>query len=276
MKVTMAPSAGFCRGVKKAVYEAKLIAAKNDEPVYTDGPLIHNRQMMAELSKAGVNETDNPGELKGKTLIIRAHGIPPERRAWLKQLDLNLFDATCPDVARIQALIRKHVRQGAQIVIFGDKGHSEVVGLLGYAEGHGYVVETIEDIEQLPRLHKVCMVAQSTQLPAHYQQMADVLRQRFPNLIVLDTICESTRRRQSEIEELAKECDVIVVVGGHHSANTVRLVKLAQSLRPTIHIETSAELNAGMFDGYQHVALTGGASTPDHILQEVKSWIEKI
>lgn len=273
MKVLTAQSAGFCRGVHRAVQRACELAAAG-APVYSDGPLIHNRQMMAELRRNGVIECDDPAKIDHGTLIIRAHGIPPTRRHWLQKLPVHLVDATCPDVARIQAWIRKYARQGYDIVIYGDVGHAEVIGLLGYAEGCGHVVGEPAEVAALPILRRICLVAQSTQFPGAYAKVAAAIRERFPDTIVLDTICESTCRRQREMEALARDCDAIVVVGGLHSANTLRLVALARELRPTVHIETAAELHPEDFRGVKQVCLTGGASTPLFVLAEAQRRLE--
>ncbi len=275
MRVIVAPSSGFCRGVKNAVTRAHECAALRG-PVYTDGPLIHNRQMMESLAKEGVLETEEPESLAaGASLVIRAHGIAPERRAFLRSLPLELVDATCPDVARIQSQIRTHARQGMSVLIYGDHGHAEVVGLLGFAEGRGRVVSSLEEVAALPALTgEVCLVAQSTQFPFAYAEIAAAVRQRFPNARVLDTICDATKNRQREIEQLEETCDVLVVVGGHHSANTLRLVELARTFKPTFHIETAAELRRENFAGCRCAGLTGGASTPDFLLDETRRTLE--
>jgi 4-hydroxy-3-methylbut-2-enyl diphosphate reductase len=270
MEIVTAQSAGFCRGVHRAVQRARELAAVG-APVFSDGPLIHNPQMMAELRRDGVMEADDPAQLGSGTLIIRAHGIAPDRRRWLQTLPVRLVDATCPDVARIQAWIRKYARQGHDIVIYGDAGHAEVTGLLGYAEGRGHVVGGPEGVSALPVMRRVCLVSQSTQFPADYAAVAAALCRRFPDAVVLDTICESTCRRQHEVEELARQCEVIVVVGGRHSANTLRLVSLARSLRPTLHIETADELQPDDFRTAGRVGLTGGASTPPFVLEAVRA-----
>jgi 4-hydroxy-3-methylbut-2-enyl diphosphate reductase len=283
MNVIVAPSAGFCRGVRNAVTRARAcaenVSAISHQPlaIYTDGPLIHNKQMMAELAREGVAETDAPEKLAaGSTLVIRAHGIAPERRAFLRSLPLELVDATCPDVARIQSQIRLHARQGATVLIYGDHGHAEVVGLLGFAEGRGYVVGSVEEVAILgtPALPDVCLVSQSTQFPFAYAEIAVAIRARFPSAIVLDTICDATKNRQREVEQLATQCDALVVVGGHHSANTLRLVELARTFKPTFHIETATELRRENFCAFGCVGLTAGASTPDFLLDEARKTLE--
>ena len=135
MEVILAKSAGFCWGVSRAVNKARSLVGEGN--VYTDGPLIHNEEMMRRLEAEGIRESGAEPLIAGSKLLIRAHGIPPERREHLRSSDANIVDTTCPDVAKIQGLIRKHARLGYNIVIYGDKGHAEVTGLLGYAEGNG-------------------------------------------------------------------------------------------------------------------------------------------
>ena len=274
MNVRVAESAGFCRGVRNAVARARECAQTGR--VFTDGPLIHNRQMMALLAQGGVAEAGAPETLPpGSTLVVRAHGIAPGRRAFLQSLPLALVDATCPDVARIQSQIRAHARRGMDILIYGDHGHAEVEGLLGFAEGRGRVVDSLAELEALPESDRpVCLVAQSTQFPFAYAEIAAAARRRFPDARVLDTVCDATKNRQREIGRLAETCDVLVVVGGHHSANTLRLVELARASRPTFHIETAAELRRADFAPFHCAGLTGGASTPDFALDETRRTLE--
>lgn len=277
MNVIVAESAGFCWGVRRAVEKVRSVAATATATVYTDGPLIHNRQMIEQLHREGIAATDDLSEARGGTLVIRAHGVPPERRRELDALARELVDATCPDVARIQGLIRVHARKGHDIVIFGDKGHAEVTGLLGYAEGRGHVVGEPADVAGLPAaLDRVCLVSQSTQLPRSYAAIAAALRARFPDATVLDTICESTKRRQQDLEDLAQRVDALVIVGGGHSANTLRLVELARSLLPTVHIETADDIRASDFDGCTTLGVSAGASTPAFVIDEVRSRLEAL
>lgn len=276
MRVIIAESAGFCWGVKRAVEKARLEARQSNQPVYTDGPLIHNKQMIDQLRAEGIRETDNPSALISGTLLIRAHGIPPERRATLRQLPLRLADATCKDVARIQGMIRKYARDGYSTIIFGDPGHAEVLGLLGYAEGRGHVISSLKEVDSLPPMDKVCVVAQSTQFPEHYQEISAAIKRRFPEAVILDTICDATRNRQSELVSLAQHVEAIVVVGGRNSANTMRLVELARTLKPTFPIETCDQLDRDALRKFKTVGLTAGASTPDFVIDEVKRFLESL
>ena len=276
MEVILAKSAGFCWGVRRAVDRARELAKNSGQPVYTDGPLIHNKQMMEQLLAEGVRETDAPSDIENGQLIIRAHGIPPERRKHLESLHLCIVDATCPDVAKIQGTIKKYAAKGHAVIIFGDKGHAEVLGLEGYAGKNGFVVRDVDDVERLPDdLDRVCLVSQSTQFPTAYGKIAEAVKRRFPGALVIDTICKSTLNRQQELLDIASRVDAIVVVGGSHSANTLRLVDLAGTLRPTFHIQTADQLDPEEFRGFRTVGLTAGASTPAFIIEEIGKRLEQ-
>ncbi len=274
MKVLLARSAGFCWGVKRAVDKARSLASARAQPVYTDGPLIHNDQMMGQLRQEGIRECRDASALVGGTLMVRAHGIPPARRKRLRELPVALVDATCPDVAKIQGLIRKHTRRGYHVLIYGDEGHAEVEGLMGFAEGRGHVIGTPGDVARLPAFSPVCLVAQSTQFPEAFDAVVEAVRRRFPDAEILDTICKSTRDRQRELVEIAARVDAIVVVGGAHSANTVRLVELASTHKPTYHVQTADQLDPADFRDCKSVGLTAGASTPTFIIEDVRNALE--
>jgi (E)-4-hydroxy-3-methyl-but-2-enyl pyrophosphate reductase len=274
MRVILAKSAGFCQGVRIAIDKARSLAGEQGH-VYTDGPLIHNDEMTAQLRKEGITEATDPRSLDKATLVIRAHGIPPQRRAELMALPANLVDATCPIVAGIQKLTAQYAARGYGIVIFGDHGHAEVMGLLGHAAEKGFVICKPEDVEDLPEIDPVCLVSQSTQLPAAYEQIARAVRSRFAHVEVLDTICRSTKNRQEELVRMADEVDAIVVAGAGHSANTLRLVALAESLRPAFHVQTADQLDPDAFRDFHTVGLTAGASTPDFVIEDVKKKLEE-
>jgi 4-hydroxy-3-methylbut-2-enyl diphosphate reductase len=274
MKIILAKSAGFCWGVKRAVEKARELSQKNNS-VFTDGPLIHNEQMISQLNSENITETNDPASVDKAPLLIRAHGIPPTRRSMLNSLNINITDATCPDVAKIQGLIRKHIKQGYTIIIYGDKGHAEVIGLEGYAEGNSFIVTSSDDIKKIPiSKQPICLVSQSTQLPLAYDEIINAVHQRFPNAVILDTICKSTKNRQQELLDISENVDAIVVVGGSHSANTVRLIELAKTIKPTFHIQTADQLQQKDFKDFEAIGLTAGASTPDFIINEVQARLE--
>ncbi|MGN0835593.1 MAG: 4-hydroxy-3-methylbut-2-enyl diphosphate reductase [Candidatus Spyradosoma sp.] len=284
MKVLRAASAGFCRGVERAINIAREYASRGRFPVFTDGPLIHNSQMMAELAREGVRELgdyrssekleiDLDDEARrNAVLIVRAHGISPQRREYLRSLGLEFRDATCPDVAAIAGRVKMYAQKGYATVIFGDPDHPEVVGILGYSQGRGHAVRSLEDIEKLPDLgEKVCMVSQSTMYPDEFGKLVAALKKRFPEALIFDTICGATRDRQGDVPALAREgAEAIVVIGGRHSANTLKLARLVERQGvPCFHVETLAELDLNAISRYRTVGVTAGASTPGFLIDEV-------
>jgi len=291
MKVLRAQSAGFCWGVERAIDIARDLAAEGggQRTIYTDGPLIHNRQMMERMEAEGVREVGDyqshsaidvgASTQEDSVVVVRAHGISPERRQYLKGIGLPFHDATCPDVGIIAGKIKNHARKGFSIVIFGDPEHPEVIGLMGYAEGRGHVVCSMEDVEALPEFPGgVCMVSQSTMFSHEYKSLVDRVFEKHPQAQVFDTICGATKERQSGVRELVEQgAEAIIVIGGRHSANTRKLVKLAESYRkPTFHIETADELNAEIFGQFGSVGVTAGASTPEFIIQSVCERLESV
>jgi (E)-4-hydroxy-3-methyl-but-2-enyl pyrophosphate reductase len=288
VKVIRAKSAGFCWGVERAIDIAREYAQKGRHPVYTDGPLIHNRQMMEVLTGEGIREVgDYRSEAKlevskstdaGAVMVVRAHGISPERREYLKSLGMEFRDATCPDVGIIAGKVRMHARKGYTTVIFGDPKHPEVIGLLGYAEGRGHVISSAAEIDALPEFgSQVCMVSQSTMFTDEFEQLAARLKARFASALVFDTICGATKDRQADIRELQSQgCQAIVVIGGRHSANTVKLAKLVEIHGlPCFHVETAAELDFAALARFGTVGVTAGASTPAFLIDEVCARLEK-
>ena len=287
MKVIRAKSAGFCWGVERAIQIAREEAKGGARRVYTDGPLIHNKQMMDALSQEDVREVgdyqskeqlnlEEPDE-KEAVVVVRAHGISPQRRDYLKGLGLPFRDGTCPDVGIIAGKVKSHAEKGYSVVIFGDPAHPEVIGLMGYAEGRGHVVHSMDDLQELPELGEhVAMVSQSTMFTHEFKSLTEELSKRYPGLIVFDTICGATKERQSDLVELVRDgAEAIVVIGGKHSANTRKLAKLATSHnRPTFHVETAEDLDFSELQKFSTVGVTAGASTPEFIIRSVCEKLE--
>lgn len=291
MKVLRAKSAGFCKGVERAINIARDYAARGRSPVFTDGPLIHNSQMMAELEREGVRELGdyrssekleinlNEAERANAVIIVRAHGITPQRREYLRSLGLEFRDATCPDVAAIAGRVKMYAKKGYATVIFGDPEHPEVVGILGYSRERGHAVRTLDDIERLPDLgEQVCMVSQSTMYVDEFEILAEALKKRFPQAVIFNTICGATRDRQGDVPALAREgAEAIVVIGGRHSANTLKLARLVELQGvPCFHVETLRELDLKAIARYKTVGVTAGASTPGFLIDEVCRALEAL
>ena len=289
MKVIRAKSAGFCWGVERAIQVAREESQGGNRTVYTDGPLIHNRQMMDALGKDDIQEVGDyqskkeinvkESEEKESVVVVRAHGISPQRSDYLKGLGLPFRDGTCPDVGIIAGKVKSHAEKGYQVVIFGDPEHPEVIGLVGYANGNAHVVNKEDDISNLPNLgEKVAMVSQSTMFTHEFKYLTGLLAEKYPEMLIFDTICGATKERQSDLVDLVKEgADAIVVIGGKHSANTRKLAKLASSHdRPTFHIETAEDLLPADFEEFTVVGVTAGASTPEFIIRKVCERLEEI
>ncbi|MEJ2745248.1 MAG: 4-hydroxy-3-methylbut-2-enyl diphosphate reductase, partial [bacterium] len=268
--IKVAKSAGFCMGVKRALDIVLDLLRSGTGPIYTDGPLIHNPQITALLEKKGIRSLRAAGNPTKGLIVIRAHGISPARRAQLKQIGLPIHDATCPDVAKVQAIVNKYSSQGYEIAIVGDKGHAEVEGLLGYSRGLGKVISGPADVEVLDRNARVCVVAQTTQDVGLFQEVSERIRARVAECVVCDTICRATRKRQRETVELARTVDAMVVVGGKESANTARLAKMCKEAGGVVfHVESEKDLRGVSLHQLTRIGVTAGASTPHWLIERV-------
>lgn len=277
--VLLAKTAGFCPGVKMAIDKVLDLAQSDKKPIFTLGPLIHNPQVIETLEGKGVHSVESLAEVSGGSgvIVIRAHGITPGLEAEVRGLGQEVVDSTCPLVKNAHSIIARYSAQGYSTVIVGDKGHAEVVGLLGYAGDNAFIVAGPEEAERLPRLDKVNIVAQTTQEEDVFLDTVEAVRKRARETVVSNTICKPTRDRQRETSELAGHVDLMVIVGGKHSANTARLAVLCRKLCPnTIHVETDAELAPDMIRKAARVAITAGASTPSWMTERVFNRIKEI
>jgi 4-hydroxy-3-methylbut-2-enyl diphosphate reductase len=253
-------------------------AAENtDGPVNTFGPLIHNPQVVDLLASKGMNVVNSFDELQeGTTLVIRAHGIPPETRQELKSRGVKFRDGTCPLVAKVHAHIKKYLGQGYNLVILGHKDHPEVIGHMGYAQDHGTVISSAEDVDALPPMDKVCLVSQTTANELKFHEAAERLKAKYADCVVVNTICDDTHTRQEEVLHVAEGVDAMVIVGGKGSSNTQRLVELSRSKGiPAYHVETADELELDKLTEHETVGVTAGASTPNWIIQQVVERLEQ-
>ncbi len=277
MQVVMAQKAGFCMGVRRAVQIALRAAGEAPPPVYTYGPLIHNSQALMLLETLNVYPLKEiPSQGQG-TIIIRAHGIPPQKKEALKKAGFHVIDGTCPRVLRVQALARRYSRQGFHVIIVGDPEHAEVKGLLGYAGNKGLVISSPQEIDSLPPLQKYVILSQTTQDTVLYTKIVQELLRRFPGGKVYNTICNATHERQKEVRRLCKLCEAIVVVGGKNSANTKRLAQIAQQEgREVFLVETAHDLPLKRLQKFKRVGVTAGASTPNWVINQVIRTLENL
>ena len=271
MQVKIAKTAGFCMGVRRAMDIVLDTASKvsKGKAVYTDGPLIHNPQVLEFLEKKGIGVLNETTDTKDTNVVIRAHGIKPTRKDKFESAGAKICDATCPNVKSVQSTINKYASQGYSTVIVGDKGHAEVDGLLGYTENNGYVVENVNDIPKLPAMDKVCVVSQTTQSREVFDQVTEILKRKYKECKIFATICSSTSKRQKDVIELSKEVDAMVVVGGRGSANTKRLAEISGTTIPTFLVETEDELDMENLRKFSIVGVTAGASTPNWMINRV-------
>lgn len=265
-------------GVKRAVDIALENSSKNPEGISTIGPLIHNNQTLQMLRKRGVTTLKDGEEPAGnQTLLIRAHGIPPLLQQKYTQTGHPIIDGTCPKVKTVHKVIERFKVQGYTIIITGDEGHAEVIGLLGYAAEAGHLVQTVDDLYKLPRFDKVCLVSQTTFDRVLFDQIAEALKKIYPNdqVVIKKTICSATDQRQMEIQQFSHQVDGMIVVGGKNSANTQRLAKIAQdSGIPTQHIETEQEIDWKAISKCTTLGVTAGASTPNWMIKRVVDYIQ--
>ncbi|MEW6669424.1 MAG: 4-hydroxy-3-methylbut-2-enyl diphosphate reductase [Thermodesulfobacteriota bacterium] len=277
MRVKLARTAGFCMGVRRAIEIVLTEANRNQGPIFTFGPLIHNRQVMDLLESKGVGVIEDTSRLGEGTLVIRAHGIPPQQRKILKASGMKLIDATCPHVARVQSLIRYHANKGFRAVIVGDVTHPEVIGLVGYGNGAVEVIKGPAEVDALPEADQLIVVAQTTQDAERYREAADRIKERFPHALIFETICDATLNRQAEVRSIASQVDGLVVVGGFHSGNTRRLVQVARGAGvPVFHVETDEALDKKSLSAMEVIGVTAGASTPNWMIKNVVQKIEAI
>ncbi len=266
-------------GVRRAMDIALDAALKKNGSLYTYGPLIHNPQVLEILKQKGLKTLEakdidsalsTSANDKPITVIIRAHGLPPEEYQKIKSAGVSILNATCPHVGKVQGIIKRYASKGYNIIIIGEKDHAEVVGLLGFAQGRGYIVHSLEEVESLPFMEKVCVVAQTTQDEKIFIELTNAIRKKFPQVEVFNTICASTQRRQREVMDLAHQVQAMVVVGGKGSGNTRRLAKIAEETGiPTFHVETEEDLDLNKLSEFSTIGVTAGASTPNWLILKV-------
>jgi 4-hydroxy-3-methylbut-2-enyl diphosphate reductase len=275
VKITIAKSAGFCFGVKRAIDLAQDIASKNSD-VYTFGPLIHNPQEVARLEKENIKVVEDYSKIEKGVLVLRTHGIPLDIYENLsKKENIKIVDAACPFVKKAQDIIKELSKDSEQIVIVGEKKHPEVVALVSYGKGKCLVVEDKNDVKNVKKTDIIYIVSQTTQSPKKFEEIVNEIS-KISQVKVFNTICRATFDRQSAAAKLAKEVDVMIVIGGKNSGNTTRLYQICSNITKTYHIEDVGEIEPAWFDKVETVGITAGASTPDWIIENIKRRIKEI
>ncbi|MCX7726414.1 MAG: 4-hydroxy-3-methylbut-2-enyl diphosphate reductase [Chitinispirillaceae bacterium] len=279
MKIITAKTAGFCMGVKRAVDIALEEASRSKRGIFTIGPLIHNNPTLEMLKQRGVEELkeDRLKDKKSTKLLIRAHGIPPELQKKYLEEGYEVIDGTCPKVKTVHKVIEKYRSQGYQIIITGDEGHAEVIGLLGYAKNDAILIQKEEDVDKLPFFNKICLVSQTTFDRLTFEKIAIKVKEKYKNaedVVIKKTICSATELRQREIALLSEEADAIIVVGGKNSANTKRLAQIASEKGVLVQlVENEQEIEWDKIADCKVVGVTAGASTPNWMIKRVVDYL---
>lgn len=246
-------------------------------PIFSLGPLIHNPQVVTSLAKMGIREISDIKEIDEGTLVIRSHGVGPALLDAARKRGLHIVDATCPFVRRAQVLARDLTDKGYQVVVVGDRDHPEVQGIVGWTNAKALVVESPEEAALFKKERLIGVVAQTTQPLENFEAVVRVIDKTGVEVKACNTICNATAERQQAALDLARQVDVMIVVGGANSANTRKLAGICRrSGTTTYHIETAGELDPAWFEGVKVAGLTAGASTPDWIIEEVKSRMSEI
>lgn len=282
VEITIATNAGACFGVVRAIklgYQAVAKANKLGRPIYSFGPLIHNPHVVKELKEKGVVTVGRAEEVEDGTVVLRSHGVQQQAERELRDRGIGIVDATCPLVKKPQRIARSLGEKGLFLIVVGDANHPEIKGVVSYYGSPDYVV-TYDPaaIEYIPEhVRRVGVLAQTTIEAKVFDAVVERARARFDEVQVFNTICDATSIRQTEAVDLAREADVLVVVGGKNSSNTNKLVKICRDLqRDTYHIEDPSEIDPAWFANKKKIGITGGASTPHEFVDAVGTYVAEL
>ncbi len=280
VKVEKTGEIGFCFGVRRAIDILEKVVAERGG-VETLGAVVHNQQVLQRLAESGVGVAESIDDIRGDTVAISSHGVAPEVEEQLKARHIAIVDTTCPFVNRLQNAARRLAESGFFIVIYGDAGHTEVRGVLGWARGRGLATLDEKDVfklEPIPR--RLGVLSQTTQIPAHFigfvKRLIDGAFGRDSEMRIIDTICHDLRKRQAQALELAGRVELMLVIGGKGSANTNRLAELCSAVTETYLIETADDVNPAWFEGRQKIGVTSGASTAQATIDEVLARLKEL
>ena len=277
MKVIKAKTAGFCFGVKRAVDTVYEQVDTCNGPIYTYGPIIHNEEVVKDLESKGVvvlrTEEDLDNIFEG-TVIIRSHGVEKRIYDKLETKGIRIVDATCPFVKKIHNIVQKESAAGKYILIIGNPDHPEVIGIRGWAGEHAEVIQNADDIEKIDfsKKEKICVVSQTTFNYNKFKDLVEIIKKKSYDSIVLNTICNATKERQTEAESIAESVDAMIVIGDKHSSNTQKLFEICRrACNNTYYIQTLDDLDLNQLGSVETVGITAGASTPNNIIEEVQN-----
>ena len=280
MEVKLAKTAGFCFGVKRAVETVYKEAEKNNETIYTFGPIIHNEQVVEDLEKNGVFVVNSVEELKklqpGTTVIVRSHGVGKAIYDLMEACGLHIVDATCPFVKKIHRIVERESNAGKSIIIIGNDKHPEVEGIKGWVCGKVSVIENFDEARafRAEANEQLCIVSQTTFNYNKFQDLVEIICEKGYDVESINTICNATEERQTEAKLIAGTVDGMIVIGGSHSSNTQKLFEICKKeCENTYYIQTLEDLDIEGLKGSECVGITAGASTPNNIIEEVQKHV---
>lgn len=268
MEVLVAEKCGFCRGVTDAISLAKETLKEKGE-VYSLGPIIHNADVVNELAEEGLETVGSIEDVKSGTILIRSHGATLDEIEKIRNKGLDIADATCVLVKRVQKICKKLNEDGYKVIMLGDKEHPEVKAIVGYGT-NVQIIGGIPDLASLESRGKLGILCQTTQSPGFFSEMvAEIIKRGFSELKIINTLCREAIKRQDSAVQLCRKVDVMFVLGGLHSANTIKLAELCKKHNnQTFHLQNWQELDIKTLSGKKLAGVTAGASTPDRVINE--------
>ncbi|MEO0140760.1 MAG: 4-hydroxy-3-methylbut-2-enyl diphosphate reductase [candidate division WOR-3 bacterium] len=276
MRIRIAEEAGFCFGVQRAL-DIINRAKSEGKKLSTLGPIIHNPQVVEGLAREGIESVDDLSEARTPYVVVRSHGVPPEIYEEAKSRGIEIIDATCPFVKTAQDVAKLLASDGYQVVVVGKEYHPEVLGLVGHAGGKAIVVDEPSALKGLVFSRKVGVLAQTTMRYEIFAEVVSELLRKAREVRAFNTICYTTRRRQESTRELARQVDLMIVVGGRNSSNTTRLYEICEDMGvPTHLIESPDEIDPKWLESVNEVGITAGASTPPEVVEEVVERLQAI
>lgn len=271
MEIILVPKIGFCFGVKRAVDISLEALKEKPKPCQALGPLVHNEFVIEKLKKSGIKFINSLNEAKKGTIIIPAHGEDPKVLEKIRKMGLEMINTTCPLVTRVQNLAKEFQERGYQVIIIGDKDHKEVKSIQAVIKGEGIIIDNEKELPRLRIKNKpVAVIVQTTQNLARVEKILKKLRKRFKNLEFHNTLCSTVQNYQKEVKKLAPKVDLMLIIGSKTSANTKRLVEIAETSGKLVYyIESAAQLRKNWPPGIKKIGVASGTSTPNWLIEDI-------
>lgn len=273
MKIIFAKNLGFCSGVKRAILIAKNSFQDNPKPIYFLGDLIHNEKVVEKFKKGGARFIKNLNKVRSGTLILPAHGFPPLPKNIFKKI--NVRDATCPLVKKVQSLARFFYEKGYKVIVFGDKNHPEVKGIKSFAKNKAIVVTNEKDAQNLPRFQKIGFISQTTKKKEEFLRILKILKIKSKEVKSFNTLCPEVLKRQKELRKILKIADTALVIGSKKSANTKRLAEIVKNEgKKLVWVNSLVELKRKKIKGALVLGVVSGTSAPNWEVEKIKNYLK--